>query len=169
VHCSEFTEINDCENSSIGIAIASIETNPDYGVNYCFNVLQDETWRDGSLFCWNQTACECAWNGTACLGEARIEKECNDTSKETFKSCDYQITYDDSACETGGQINATWTLIAGPADCTEGSYWIPCTDIMRLFFFTIINVIVVIVILVVIYYIYIKRKKSKKVFKKKKK
>ncbi len=170
IHCSQFDE-SECEaESTISIAKQSIELNPDYGKGYCNKVIN--VWEPDSMICWNQTACQCIWNGTSCLAEARIETECDDEAgPTTLESCDYEIIYDDSLCNLpGGQINATWKLVAGDplVECDEaGSFWIPCTEIMRLGFFTWINIIAVVVILIAIYYLYFLKKGKRKLLKKK--
>ena len=167
LHCSQFKTQSECEDeTTIPLAIASIENNPLYGKNYCGNITG--RWKVPGGICWNETSCECIWNSTInnCTAEQRNEQNCtiNPPGPQINQKCDYLISYDDSLCnEPGGYILATANLIAGPANCKPtNTYQMPCTEIMRLAFFSWINVIAVIVILIIIYYLYANSKKKKK-------
>ena len=165
IHCSQFETQDECVEASKPIAIEAIESSPDYETGWCFHVLGD-SWPDGDEVCWNQTSCECVWDDTeGCLANAEISTECDGIAIPPIliEDCEYLITDNDDACgEIGGMIIRNWVDIKNLPECENASSEIPCTDVVRLGFFTWINVIVVIVILVVIYYLYNSKKSKKK-------
>jgi len=161
--CSNYTTESECEDSSTtAIAEYDIESNDIYGAGWC-NKPIDTPFKMGTATCSNFTSCGCVWNGTRCLANATKYRECNNGSRQTYQSCQYSITIDDSQCsEPNGMITKIWDAVSGGPSCVDGSEQGSCVDITRLGFFTWVNTIAVIVILVAVYCLIARKKRKKK-------
>jgi len=181
IGCSIYNTQEECEGYTADVAEYSVESNSKYGDGWC-GPSNRYTWYenndgwvatrdDATKICSNFTSCACVWNETAkggaggCVADASVYKECNDTDvKEISEFCQYFITIDDSECnELGGMITMSWEVVnpAMAAECELENEKIPCTDVVRLSFFTWKNALAVIILLIIIYYIYSIKKKSK--------
>jgi len=154
--CFNYEIENECENYNINVAKRSIK---DMSGLDCGGFDSTGKYVAKCRCQWDSADNECDANYTLInidVEESPTLGNCVFNNQESATQCvDEKITL---------KWSATWTGDAAskPAECTSGSFSIPCPPVIAVPFFTPINVIAVIVILVIVYYLIINSKKKGK-------
>jgi hypothetical protein len=165
-YCGNYSKEYDCNNDIAGVAEKTIEIFKNKGEDYCSNMIDS----DGCVF----VICGCSWEGDATTGfcnsnETLDDRNCiNGDPEGILGTCISKYHGLEDNCETIGRMSIGWTSVGTGEyalggnfvdECQDGTRTFPCTDVVKLDFFSLRNIIVAVVLIIIIYIIIKKKKK----------